>query len=1154
MSFKPSEITREHVLKGIEELKKSTKKLTNGTRWEVFIDDVPYPPKEVMRFARVQYDGSKDWPKGGGWPTNEFLEKMGFEVREKNNNPILTLIANYKKHIQKTHLQDEKYKWELLSHYKGRPNLEAKDFQEEVKGIKYNNLIYPMALAVLNTIIKVDAETIRSFFTDLFNESVDLSSRVSAFSDATLKVYLDNGGQRQHHQDERSIATYLTVYNPEKYTFYKYSFYKRLCELLNEKEAKKNEKYPHYLELLNKIIEEYIQDDIELIDLVKSYVPEYDGSNHLLLAQDILYQMLDKQENVNKVNVKEAFVDWMVANVSGGNYFEKQFRSNRTLFEKEINDYEVKYKENFNSELFIFTTTDYKNEIELIRTNLYNTSTLFSEYSNNHAAGRPKAMLGKKNYLRFLEEHFGTLHSINYWIFQGSPKIYNTVDAINANAVKTWTVSRHRDKIKNGDKFILWLTGDNAGCYALGRVDSEVMLMKEDDAEMSYYLTETEQEEFHRVKIVIEHNFTSNPILWTMVKNDDVFSDFKGSNQGTNFTATKEQYESFLELANVDNSNYEAIKKVLDVDKVALFLSILRKFVTDHSLNPNDDRISFNIRKSKNRLVFIIANKYSFSIEKKNSTTIISALSREKISDESSEYINYKGDVEAYWNKNIDVTNFRFKIEEELFYELNKNSKSPFRKFTNQDFINDVYHNQKGMGNNANTTTPLNQILYGPPGTGKTFKLQQIIENWDLKEKIGSTKDYTAFVKDHTWWKIVALALFELGKVRVPDLAKHPLIIAKLGSSSVKSLKTRLWSSLQHHCVDDCENVKLVKRIGEKVFYKEANSDWRLDDVEAFKSEYDALVEAYSDFKSSDNTKSKDYTFTTCHQSLSYEDFIEGIKPELNKADEDELNEKGIVYEIRKGIFYNACEKAAQKAGFINLKDCLDATKEQRKEIFDQAISENKIHVIFLDEINRCNVSSVFGELITLIEDDKRLGKENEIADITLPYSQDEFGVPANLFIIGTMNTADRSVEALDTALRRRFSFVEMPPDSKVVEEKALTDFPRKEIMEKINNRIELLLDRNHTLGHAYFIKQDFQNSFENEIIPLLQEYFYNDYGKIGLVLGTGFVQVKSISANTDKSVFADFETKNEVDIVKSYELIPFIDVDFKTAITTLLA
>jgi len=446
----------------------------------------------------------------------------------------------------------------------------------------------------------------------------------------------------------------------------------------------------------------------------------------------------------------------------------------------------------------------------------------------------------------------------------------------------------------------------------------------------------------------------------------------------------------------------------------------------------------------------------------------------------------------------------------------------------------------------------INQILYGPPGTGKTFKLQQIIKDWSLNETFKTDKDYTSFVKNYTWWEVIALVLYDKEKITVPEIATNPLIIAKLGSSSVKRLNTRLWSSLQNHTVDNCPNVKLARRIGEKVFFKEPNSLWRLDSKNLFEEVYTPLIDAYYDFKNDDQIKSKDYTFTTCHQSLSYEDFIEGIKPILGNEN-DEEKEKLVTYEVRKGIFYNACEKAAQKAGFINLKDCLDKTKEDRTKIFDKALSENNIHVLFLDEINRCNVSGVFGELITLIEEDKRLGNQNEISDLILPYSQDEFGVPPNLYIVGTMNTADRSVEALDTALRRRFCFVEMMPNLDVVENKKFTDFPRVQIMEKINQRVELLLDRNYKLGHSYFIKKNFENSFENEIIPLLQEYFYNDSGKIGLVLGKGFVREKEISKNNNASVFADFDTKNDIDIIKSYELIPFNQIDFKSAIETLL-
>ncbi|RKR11564.1 dynein-related subfamily AAA family protein [Flavobacterium sp. 90] len=448
---------------------------------------------------------------------------------------------------------------------------------------------------------------------------------------------------------------------------------------------------------------------------------------------------------------------------------------------------------------------------------------------------------------------------------------------------------------------------------------------------------------------------------------------------------------------------------------------------------------------------------------------------------------------------------------------------------------------------NNNNKSSLNQILYGPPGTGKTYKLQQIIEDWNLKEKTSTEIDYTSFVKNYTWWQVIGLALLEKENITVPELAKHPLIIAKLGSSSVKRLNTRLWSSLQHHTVDECENVKLAHRVGERVFYKEANSEWRLDSRTLFQLEFIPLVDAFEEFKKSDDTKkSKDYTFTTCHQSLTYEDFIEGIKPDLSKEnledDEDERSEK-VIYEIRKGIFYNACEKASQKAGFINLKDCLEHTKDERKYLFEKAIAENKIHVIFLDEINRCNVSSVFGELITLIEDDKRLGKENEIADITLPYSQEEFGVPANLFIIGTMNTADRSVEALDAALRRRFCFEEMPPLYSLEElQNDIFGYKASEILKTINLRIEKLLDKDHKIGHSYLLNKDkisIIDSFYKNIIPLLQEYFFGDYSKIGLVLGKGFVSLKESDKGLD--IFADFDDAiDDFDNKNVYEIVDY--------------
>lgn len=204
---------------------------------------------------------------------------------------------------------------------------------------------------------------------------------------------------------------------------------------------------------------------------------------------------------------------------------------------------------------------------------------------------------------------------------------------------------------------------------------------------------------------------------------------------------------------------------------------------------------------------------------------------------------------------------------------------------------------------------------------------------------------------------------------------------------------------------------------------------------------------------------------------------------------------------------------------YFSLLKRLKEFENKKHENFTESNTVNidnrlKPYILIIDEINRGNISKILGELITLLEPSKRKG-ESEALEVKLPYSQEPFSVPNNLYIIGTMNTADRSIALLDTALRRRFEFIEMMPDSSKLST-TCDDINLQELLKVMNNRIEFLLDRERTIGHAFFIDvknlNDLQAVFNNKILPLLQEYFYDDYAKINAVLNdNGMLESKTM-------------------------------------------
>ncbi len=425
----------------------------------------------------------------------------------------------------------------------------------------------------------------------------------------------------------------------------------------------------------------------------------------------------------------------------------------------------------------------------------------------------------------------------------------------------------------------------------------------------------------------------------------------------------------------------------------------------------------------------------------------------------------------------------------------------------------------------------LNQILYGPPGTGKTYNtINKALAILGLGEEIkGKTRE-----------EIKALYDVKVKEGQIVFTTFHQSMCYEDFIEGIKPLKPNQE--------DNYLKYDILPGI-----FKKLCQDAKTPNLVGFDSAFEKLKDelANSDLLSLKTPTGREFSI-----SLNSNDNLT-LHTGTNKEKQGTLTKENIQKQI------NGEEKFKGWEGYF--KGVIDYLKQKYQYSEKELISEKK-YVLIIDEINRGNISQIFGELITLIEDDKRMGKD-EALEITLPYSKEKFSVPSNVYIIGTMNTADRSVEALDTALRRRFSFEEMMPkpeliatDGKLKDSKGVLDtIDLPLLLSTINRRVEKLLDRDHQIGHSYFMSvenlEELKIVFQNKIIPLLQEYFFGDYGKIGLVIGEGFVRQKESS---EENIFAMFEDYDGAEFAerKSYTLAnvrDMADEDFKFATNLLM-
>jgi len=482
-------------------------------------------------------------------------------------------------------------------------------------------------------------------------------------------------------------------------------------------------------------------------------------------------------------------------------------------------------------------------------------------------------------------------------------------------------------------------------------------------------------------------------------------------------------------------------------------------------------------------------------------------------------FINFLEDNQIYSLQ--DYNNINKRSLEEKFLKTGGNKKT----FGNYIYAANEYikfKNSKGDAmptedNGQQVNFPLNQILYGPPGTGKTYttiaKAIEIIRG----KKVGKEE-----INDEEKRKVLKKQFDEYAQ---SGQIKFVTFHQSYGYEEfVEGLKAYTEDKNIHYRVEDGIFKEICKRIKECKEHKK----WKVPQIseDRFDKLYDRYAENLTNY-SKNETSNKKLKTSDGYEFYLYKNTAQGI--EARSASSADGNPMPMSKDSLKKILF----------------DQDNSKSSYRYGTHPDAVLEDMLstmpYVLIIDEINRGNISKIFGELITLIEPSKRLGAEDEIK-VELPYSQhkkegerEKFGVPSNLYIIGTMNTADRSIALMDTALRRRFEFVEMMPQPELLGTIKIKykdkDIDPKEIeidfttmLKTINDRIEYLYDRDHTIGHAYFMPlkdsadiSELASIFKNKILPLLQEYFYDDWEKIRLVLGDNQKEKTNETNSDDK-------------------------------------
>ncbi|QGM80350.1 AAA family ATPase [Otariodibacter oris] len=565
---------------------------------------------------------------------------------------------------------------------------------------------------------------------------------------------------------------------------------------------------------------------------------------------------------------------------------------------------------------------------------------------------------------------------------------------------------------------------------------------------------------------------------------------------------------------------------------------------------------------------------------------------------------NNKNEKLANYQRCLDEV--RIKTNNKPFWEIsyeawieNQNSKK-YKKQVQSPQVN-TQMKQNSKSNNT-TTIPLNRILYGPPGTGKTYKTTELAvecvdPNWYAKltqqypepeqysverrnklkvrydeltaeGRIAFTTFHQSFayedfiegiraeideetkqvyysVEDGVFKRLANASLNETMRERLVDLSKEPNIWkislgrreeAEFRKACIEAGEARIgWKEVGDLNIDINDKTEAEK----KYFYDQSSQNQnsitnfheniQIGDIIVClqtRKSIEAVGIVTSDYFYDKNSIDK---FSCYPHVRKVNWFLKNVSIDIYSLNHNKLLEIPTCVPL-KHLKWSSLLDELERQDYFKDRSALDTSRPR----------ENN-YMLIIDEINRGNISRIFGELITLLEPDKRKGG-SDAREVTLPYSKEKFSVPSNLYILGTMNTADKSLTQLDLALRRRFEFSELLPNPRLLEGITVHGVDVSELLSTINARIEVLLDREHTIGHSYFWtlknlekeeqkEKELANIFEKRIIPLLQEYFFSDWERIGWVLNDSnkqadekFIQTESLSPKLSELFGSDIE------------------------------